>query len=222
MCSTRFVRPRASAAGEGSATLPPAGGQVVVGWRNRQHGAAVGHGCRPRSQQQGIGQPLELAGQVFEQLAQRNQHRLMAGVGLEDVEIEFAGQQVVAHFQDQQQHAGQLQPARRARRLQQHVARRLQVVGQGRLFAQQPADQRRLAGRLGRRSELAGLRSNQGDQRQQRVRQHQRAITRIQHGVGERRPDQVQAGAQREIQAAVHLAAGRALRAPPSRRSSRT
>ena len=106
-------------------------------------------------------------------------------------------------LQHPHQHAGQALAARRARRLQQDVAGGLQLVGQRGLLPDQLADQgcAFIPRPGGHWRELQRLRAHEAGQRQQGVGQHLHPVARIEHGVGQRGPDQVQPRAEREKQA---------------------
>ena len=154
-------------------------------------------------QQQGIGQLLNAVGQSLQHFAKRLQHRCMPGVALEHVQVQFTHQQMVTHLQHPQQHAGQLLATRRARRLQQDVARGLQLVSQSRLLLQQGSDQCPFLGAIdtARRRKLVRLGPHELGQGEQGIGQHLHPIARVEYRVGQRGPDQIRRAAHCKIEA---------------------
>ena len=111
------------------------GRQLVggAGGLHRQLGqprTVVGGGYRLAAEQQGVGDARHIGGHGAVDVGHAGQHGLVAGVVAHALQVQLAGDQVVAHFQHHHQHAGQALPVRRAGRLQHHIARGLQLVGQ--------------------------------------------------------------------------------------------
>jgi hypothetical protein len=189
------------------AARPVAGAVVRRHVDGRQARAAVGHGFGVAAHQQGVGQRGGFGGQLLEHGAHLDERLGMRGVGAQGVQVELAGQQLVAHLEHDHQHGRQPLAARRARRLQHDVARGLQLVGQRGLLAQQLAEQGR--GRVAHvarfvlRQELAGLGAHQRGQRIQNVGHRLRAKAPVEHQVGQRGPHHVEARAQAEVPGAL-------------------
>ena len=153
--------------------------------------------------------------------------RLLAGEALERVEVELAGQQVVAHVQHLQQHAGQLLAARACAATRAGCCARPATGRPARPAAAasgRPARFAPLPLSAACRRELQRLGAHQPRHGEQRVRQHQHAIARIeQRRCTSARVDQVGGRAEREIQRRrERLVSPPALAARPSRKSWRT
>ena len=91
---------------------------------------------------------------------------------------------------DLHQHARQLLRARGCGRLQQEVARGLQLVGQRGLLLHQAADQGWRSGASGT-VKLQALGAHQARHGQQRIDQRQRAVARVEQRVGRRAPHEM-------------------------------
>jgi len=155
----------------------------------------VARGRRRTAQQQGVGQRLQVLGHGVQDVGQRLQGRGLHR--LQRFDVQLAGDQPVAQLQHHHQHAGQALAMRRAGRLQDQVARGLQLVGQGRLALQYPARGARIGpiGRaIGRRDDALGVGALQRGHAQQQGGHGLGAVTAVQQGVAGRAVQHVQQG----------------------------
>ena len=79
---------------------------VVGGTDGGDAGAAVDGGAGPVAQEERVGQGIHLIGQLVEHRAHLGQGVAVARVGAQALQVQFAGQQLVADVDDDDQHAG--------------------------------------------------------------------------------------------------------------------
>ena len=87
---------------------------VVGGADGGDAGAAIDGGAGPVAQEERVGQGIHLVGQLIEHRAHLGQGVAVTRVGAQAIQIQLAGQQLVADVDDDDQHAGNALAERRA------------------------------------------------------------------------------------------------------------
>ena len=180
---------------------------VVLEIQGGQLRTTVDHDGRLAAEQQGIGQRHQIVGERFEHVLHFDQCEGVVCLRPEHIEVERAGNELVAHLQHRQQHAGQALPSWRTRRFEHDVARGLKLIGQRGLLPQQLAHQRgRHCAHVARvvpGQELSRLRAHQRGKRQHHIGNHLNPVASVERQVGQRGVKHVQPGADAEVPCAL-------------------
>ena len=172
--------------------------------------AVVGGDGRAPAQQQVVGQTGNIVCHLPINIGNFLQRTAVTRGLTDPAQIQFAGHEVVAHLQHHHQHAGQSLAPRGVGCFQNHIARGLQLVGQGGLALEQLAQAgggigiqiSRLRGAVfaGRHAPRVGL--QQGGDGQQQVGRHLGAVAAVQYRIGDQRIHHIQGRAQRAVEGA--------------------
>ena len=178
----RRQQPRARVPG-GDLQLVAGGGERERCLHRRFRNAAVA---------QRVGGDVEVGGDAAQRARGALEDLATGGVAARQVDVQAAREQRVAQVDEAQQQGDVALPVAAVHGRIEKIARGLQPLGERRFAADPDVDRRRLAGLDPVGEEDAGARSKQLRGRAQRGDQGERAVARLQHGVAEQRPAEIE------------------------------